>query len=77
LENIEETNILTIENKDYVVASIVEIDNIKYYYLININKENKDIKFCKFHNDEFYEIFDTNLIEQLFKEVVKKAIDKI
>jgi len=70
MKKIEKNNIVTLNNIQYVVVSVINLDNIEYYYLISI-KEEQDIKFCRFYGDDFYEVFDTDLILNLFRKVAE------
>lgn len=67
-------DLITLSDKnEYVVVSVANFHNNKYYYIADINNES-NLKFCYLENDELVEIKDSNLIMELlpfFKENIK------
>ncbi len=52
------------DNNEYAVASVTQLNNIIYYYLIDLNNDD-NIKFGYIEDDSFVEIEDKDLINTL------------
>lgn len=62
--NIDLNDLLTIDDKEYSIKNITQMDDIKYYCLVNIN-DVTDFKFCYIFNDEIYEELNKDIIFKL------------
>ena len=72
----KEDDILTVENKEYVVASIVTNNDKDYLFLANIDDYN-DTKFCLLEDDRLFEVLNKRLIDKLTLLVAKDTIKDI
>lgn len=66
--NIELRDILTIENKEYVVASKMLHEGEKYIYLVNI-EDNADVRFCLMKDGRIFEVFNPEVVDALIKQI--------
>ena len=66
--NIELRDILTINNKEYVVCSKMFYQGEKYIYLVNLS-DNTDIKFCLIKEDKIFEVFNEEVIKALIIQI--------
>lgn len=67
---IDEKDILTIDNKEYVVVKKLYYNNLNHYYLTNINSIT-DFKFCFEQDGRFFEEYDKEKINDLMLLIVK------
>lgn len=72
----KEDDILTVENKEYVVASILTNNGKDYLFLANIDDYN-DTKFCLLEDDRLFEVLNKRLIDKLTLLVAKDTIKDI
>lgn len=68
--NIELRDILTIEDKEYVVACKMVHEGEKYIYLVNI-ADNVDVRFCLYEDGRIFEVFDEELIDALLVKIAE------
>ena len=52
------------DNNEYAVASVATLNDVVYYYLIDLNKDD-NIKFGYLEDDNFINVEDKDLIKQL------------
>lgn len=69
--NIELNDLLTIENKEYVVSYITKFNECEYFYFVNIENP-LDYKFCYKINNQIYEEYDKNKISRLILLINKE-----
>lgn len=70
--NIERYDILTLDDDiRYIVASIVEHNNIKYYFLCE-EKNPKKYMFCYLEEDKLVKVSDDKLIQILSLKIAKE-----
>ncbi len=75
LINIKDILVLD-DNKEYVVVSKINYNDIEYYYLIDKN-DNSNIRFCYFNNFELIELNDEKLIAKLLPLFLKVTTQKL
>jgi len=66
--NIELRDILTIEDKEYVVASKMLYKGEKYIYLVNM-ADNADVRFCLEKDGRIFETFDPETVDALIVQI--------
>lgn len=66
--NIELRDILTIEDKEYVVASKMVYKGERYIYLVNMS-DNSDVRFCLEKEGRIFEIFDQEVVDALLIQI--------
>lgn len=66
--NIELRDILTIEDKEYVVASKMVYKGERYIYLVNM-ADNSDVRFCLEKEGRIFEIFDQEVVDALLIQI--------
>lgn len=68
------------DDNTYGVVSKAKIDNITYYYLVDVNK-NENIKFCYEDSNEneieLVEVEDKNLIQKLIQILTENIKNEI
>ena len=70
-------NIITLsDDNEYIVVGKINYENIIYYYLVDINK-NDNVKFCYQKDDNLVELNDSNLIKELIPLFSKQAMEEI
>lgn len=62
----KENSVIEVNKKEYTVISIVEFDNDKYVYLVNVDNYN-DAIFAKIRNHEIEVIKDKKILKELIK----------
>lgn len=70
--NIEIRDILTIEDKEYVVCSKMFYKGEKYIYLLNMN-DNADMRFCLYKDGRIFETFDQETIDALLIQIAEQT----
>lgn len=78
-------DILTLDdNNRYVVVSKINYNDKIYYYLVNMNSNNKDkfsydnnVKFCYDNNTELIQIQDKSVIMKLLPLFIEKAKENL
>lgn len=70
---IELKDLLTIDDKEYVVKEILNVDNTTYYCLFNID-DILDFKFCYLRNNDLYEEFNKETIFKLISCINKNNL---
>lgn len=68
--NIELRDILTIEDKEYVVASKMVYKGERYIYLVNM-ADNSDVRFCLEKEGRIFEIFDQEVVDELLVQIAQ------
>lgn len=68
--NIELRDILTIEDKEYVVASKMVYKGERYIYLVNM-ADNSDVRFCLEKEGRIFEIFDQEVVDALLVQIAQ------
>lgn len=68
--NIELRDILTIEDKEYVVSSKMLYKGEKYIYLVNL-KDNTDVRFCLYKDGRIFETFDQETVDALLIQIAE------
>lgn len=66
--NIELRDILTIEDKEYVVSCKMVYKGEKYIYLVNM-ADNADVRFCLEKEGRIFEIFDQEIVDALLIQI--------
>lgn len=75
--NIEIEDVLTLDDdKDYVVVSKTNVDDINYYYLIE-DSDNPSVMFCYEDKDELVDITDSEKIKKIIPHLYKAIRNKI
>lgn len=75
--NIEIEDILTLDDdKEYIVISKANLENINYYFLIE-DSDNPSTMFCYEDNDELIDINDSKLIKKISPYLYKSIRNKI
>lgn len=70
--NIEKYDVLTLDdNINYIVAAIVNNNNIEYYFLCEENNP-KEYMFCYLENNKLVRVEDKKLIELLSLKIAKE-----
>lgn len=70
--NIEKYDLLTLDdNIKYIVATIIEHRNIKYYFLCE-EKDPKKTMFCYLEDNKLVRVDDEKLIEILTLKITKE-----
>lgn len=71
----ERETVLTLNNnKKYVVANEIEIDNEIYLYLVDIENP-YDIMFVTRENSKLIKVIDDNIISQILEKIQPKDIE--
>lgn len=70
---LEVRDIITLKDSKYMVISKVDLDNIYYFYIANVEK-NDDFKFCYLENDYLVEINDKELLQKLIPMFTDQAM---
>lgn len=71
--DINEKNIIILDDDNqYVVVKKINIENIIYYYIIDIN-DFTNIKYLYENGNELIEIEDENIIQNLIKTIAKET----
>ncbi len=74
--NIEKYDLLTLDDDiKYIVASIVEHNNIKYYFLCE-EKNPKKYMFCYLEGTKLVKVDDDKLIKILSLKIAKELFSK-
>ncbi len=74
--NIERYDLLTLDDDiKYIVASIIEHNNIKYYFLCE-EKNPKKSMFCFLENTQLVKVDDEKLIQILSLKIAKELFSK-
>ena len=68
--NIELRDILTIEDKEYVVASKMVYKGERYIYLVNM-VDNADVRFCLEKDGRIFEVFDQEIVDALIIQIAE------
>jgi hypothetical protein len=72
--NINDTLTLD-DNCEYVVLSKANLNNLEYYYLINL-KDKNEVKICYFNGEDLIESFDKNINTRLLQMFLSNLSNK-
>ncbi len=75
----KEKEVISFNDKEYTIVSILKIDNVKYAYIINIDNYN-DVYFVVLKKDELTIVEDKQKLKELIKifnqEINKKKLSE-
>ena len=70
-------NIITLsDDNEYIVVGKINYENIIYYYLVDINK-NENAKFCFQQENGLVELNDKDLIQKLIPLFGRQALEEL
>ena len=72
--NINDTLTLD-DNCEYVVLSKANLNNLEYYYLINL-KDKNEVKICYFNGEDLIESFDKDINTKLLQIFLSNLSNK-
>ena len=72
--NINDTLTLD-DNCEYVVLSKANLNNLEYYYLINL-KDKNEVKICYFNGEDLIESFDKDINTKLLQMFLSNLSNK-